>query len=98
MPEVQKIEERLHRGLTTSLVAGIMLATGPLFGAIVSVFMMMHRTAAAREMVAQGLSDGVVPFPLVPVIIGFSLFPVGLVLVWFSVMQFSNHVSRHRQK
>jgi hypothetical protein len=52
MPEVQKIEERLHGGLTTSLVAGIMLAMGPLFGAIVSAFMMMHRTVAAREMVA----------------------------------------------
>ena len=30
------------------------------------------------RMVAQGLSGGIVPFPLVPVIIGSSLFPVGV--------------------
>ncbi|MBL7114140.1 MAG: hypothetical protein ISS35_00105 [Kiritimatiellae bacterium] len=98
MLEIQKVEDRPHKGLTTSLIVGIMLAMGPLFGAIVSVFVMMYRTAAVREMVVQGVSDGVVPFPLLPVIVGFSLFPVGLVLVWFSVMQFSHHVSSDRKK
>lgn len=81
--------------LATTLVTGLILATGPLLGAMVSVVQVLRVYAAAAAR-GESPASALVRIRYEPIALGFAAFVPGLLLLTLSVMAYSWRIKRRR--
>lgn len=77
------------------LIAGVVLATGPLLGAMVSVVQVLRAYAAAAGN-GQRAAEAVIRIQYRPIAYGFAAFLPGILLLSLSVLGYSWRLKRHR--
>jgi hypothetical protein len=97
--EELRSEESKHKSLIVGLIAGIVLALGPLWGAIVAVLSMSQDYFRLKAEIAAGV-DVVreVAMPILPIAIGFVICPIGISIVVINVLQLSEKIRHARKK
>lgn len=92
-------EETKHKSLIVGLVSGIVLALGPLWGAILAILSMNQDFFRLKAEIAAGSEvTREVVMPILPIAIGFVVCPIGISIVVINVLQLSDRIRHARKK